>query len=142
MGRWLPALQIDADVSRKRQSPDRDGHDDNQPHAVMILSRRPFRSPSHRFSPDWFTGCASPRNGPVLVFDFDLTGVDKAINSLRCRKFGYLQKPPDTAGKLTYSAQKPAELPVRQSTKFKLVINLKTSQCARHHCAASDARPK
>ena len=38
-----------------------------------------------------------PRNGPVLVFDFDLTGVDKAINSLRCRKLGHLQ-PPDTAG--------------------------------------------
>jgi hypothetical protein len=30
-----------------------------------------------------------PKNGPVLVFDFDLIGVDKAIDSLRCRNFGY-----------------------------------------------------
>lgn len=29
-----------------------------------------------------------PRNGPVLVFDFDLTGVDKALDSLRCRNLG------------------------------------------------------
>ena len=38
-----------------------------------------------------------PRNGPVLVFDFDVRGVDKAINSLRCRNFGQWP-PPDTAG--------------------------------------------
>jgi hypothetical protein len=38
-----------------------------------------------------------PRNGPVLVFDFDVRGVDKAINSLRCQNFGRLP-PLDTAG--------------------------------------------
>jgi hypothetical protein len=37
------------------------------------------------------------RNGPVLVFDFDVRGVDKAINSLRCRNLGHLQ-PSDTVG--------------------------------------------
>jgi hypothetical protein len=34
-----------------------------------------------------------PRSASVLVFDFDLTGVDKAIDSLRCRNFGYLLPP-------------------------------------------------
>ena len=29
-----------------------------------------------------------PKNTPVLVFEFDLTGVDNAIKSLRCQKLG------------------------------------------------------